>query len=435
MKICTATCDDIEPLSVLEGLYYPSDEAASYETMIMRQAVAGEYFLVMKSNENSIVGFINATRSHDSTIHHSSMTSHEKDGKSLIIHSVVIEQSQRREGLAQYFLKSYVETIRNYTDIDQILLLSKGYLLSLYNKCGFTIVGISSVTHGKEPWFEMSIKLNDIRYTSQYQVDAFTDKAFSGNPAAVVLTHKSPEWMLKVAEENNLAETAFLQIRKNELYSYDLRWFTPTKEVELCGHATLASAHTLYELNKVPKSQTIHFHTLHSGILTASIGSDNTVILNFPSVSPVILEQISINEEYKYLEIGLGIHKEDIIYMGRNTYDLFVEISPQSFIDMIPRDFSALVSLGGRGVIITCTGARQRQRQICFFPRYGINEDPVTGSAHCALAPYWCTKLNQTKLLGYQASKRGGQVDVTLDGDRVHLSGPSVTTIESKILV
>lgn len=461
-----AKAKDIPVLHILESESFPMDEAASFASMLYRCNVANEFFYCFDSNAvvkndlniESPIGFINGTCSIENTIHDDSMSIHQVEGRNLVIHSVTISPDFRKKGLGSALLNDYVEKIKANRSVDKISLLSKAYLLSFYTSCGFQIDRVSDVHHGQDIWFELSLDVASLRLPDQLQIDAFSNGPFTGNPAAVVFEHRDDIWMQKIAEENNLAETSFLSSHEKSTNSFDLRWFTPVSEVELCGHATLAAAHALYSTKRVSRELPISFHTRHSGILIAESKENGFINLDFPShppkeVSPTFNEETSISKGFKFA-------KEDIVFLGRSPYDLVIEVLPQAFMKMRDLDFNSIAELGGRGVIITCLGGRHNSLALaspdhpvtnaqydfvsrCFFPRYGINEDPVTGSAHCTLAPYWFEKLkpvmeseNRAVMVAYQSSQRGGVLLLELkDGDRVILSGQCVTTITSKILV
>ena len=263
-----------------------------------------------------------------------------------------------------------------------------------------------------------------------WQVDAFTDQPFTGNPAAVCLlaSEQSDTWMQKVAAEMNLSETAFV-VPGNTASEFRLRWFTPNVEVDLCGHATLAAAHTLFEQSRVDSSVPIRFHT-NSGVLTCSQEGD-LITLDFPSTPPVesIDDQIVIQAQ---AAIGM-----QAVHFAGTRFDMFLVASdPQTVRDLQP-NFDRLAQIDVRGFIVT---AQSHEKGIDFIsrffaPRCGINEDPVTGSAHCALAPYWAAELHRETLIGYQASRRGGTVRSQVIGDRVKLSGQAITILEGNIIV
>lgn len=258
-----------------------------------------------------------------------------------------------------------------------------------------------------------------------FQVDAFADKAFSGNPAGVCLLlngQQDPEWMQKVAMEMNLSETAFLAPLED---GWSLRWFTPAVEVDLCGHATLASAHVLFNQGLAEPGETIIFHTL-SGILTAR-QSGSLLELDFPA-EPAWKEEINPG-----IVEALGAAP---LFSGRNRIDFLIEVaSEQELLELAP-DMGRLAALTERGVMVTAKAARPDCDFVSrfFAPGIGIDEDPVTGSAHCCLGPYWKNKLDKEEFSAWQASSRGGAVRVSLRGDRVLLAGQAVMVIQGELL-
>ncbi len=251
------------------------------------------------------------------------------------------------------------------------------------------------------------------------QVDAFTDRPFRGNPAAVcILPQPRPaEWMQDLAREMNLSETAFL-LREED--AYGLRWFTPRVEVDLCGHATLASAHVLWEEGQLDPGATARFHT-RSGPLTAW-RAGSWIEMDFPADPPAAAEAPAGLEE------ALGARP---VGVARGRFDLLVEIGSEGELRRLSPDFRRLVQVEARGVIVTAPSATREADFVSrfFAPRAGVDEDPVTGSAHCCLAPFWGARLKKTELVGYQASARGGVVRVRLAGDRVILGGRAVTVM------
>jgi len=257
-----------------------------------------------------------------------------------------------------------------------------------------------------------------------WQVDAFTDRPFAGNPAAVVWldADADPAWMQHVAAEMNLAETAFVQKRPDG--DYHLRWFTPAVEVDLCGHATLASAHALWTSGTVPPDP-LRFHT-RSGVLTCARNGD-LIELDFPA-TPVV----DVPTETMVLE-GLGV---SIGQFGRSKFDVVVRLDSDAAVRAVRPDYNKLGAVKARGVIVTATSDDQKYDFVSRFfgPQVGIDEDPVTGSAHCALAPYWSSKLGKKEMTGYQASSRGGVVRVRLLGDRIILGGQAVTVLEGALV-
>jgi PhzF family phenazine biosynthesis protein len=256
------------------------------------------------------------------------------------------------------------------------------------------------------------------------QIDAFTDKPFAGNPAAVCLMETAAEeaWMQAIAAEMNLSETAFLYPIDR---GYHLRWFTPTIEVELCGHATLASAHLLYEDGHVPSDRSVRFKTL-GGELSAS-RKDGWIELDFP-VTPC-----RPSEPPAGLAAALGADIRECM-VTKSRY--LIELESEAAVRSLRPNFSAIAAATDRRVIITAkatTGGLDFVSRY-FAPSIGINEDPVTGSAHTVLAPYWADKLGKTRFTAFQASARGGWVKVELRGDRVLLGGQAVTVMRGELL-
>ena len=258
-------------------------------------------------------------------------------------------------------------------------------------------------------------------------VDAFTQVPFAGNPAAVcILKKRRPDaWMQAVAKEMNLSETAFL-LPQNE-GSYQLRWFTPKVEVKLCGHATLASAHILWEEGYVPETETLRFETL-SGILTTERLESGWIALNFPSQT--VTESACPNE------LRQALHVEPTFVVGNGAV-LLVEVASKEVLLGIDPDFDLLLRSGCGRVIVTCRA--QPHEPYDFFSRFfapdaGINEDPVTGSAHCVLGPYWAERLGRTDLKAFQASERGGELRLSIRGNRTILQGRAVTVLRGNLL-
>ena len=256
------------------------------------------------------------------------------------------------------------------------------------------------------------------------QVDAFTDTPFSGTPAAVCILPEGRDegWMQDVAREVNLSETAFLQPRED---GYNLRWFTPAAEVDLCGHATLAGAHVLWETGRLPLDVQARFHTL-SGLLTAE-RKGNWIELDFPA------EPSEPVPAPPGLAEALGATPR---YVGKNRLDDYlVEIESEETVRTISPDLQLLESIPSRGFIVTSVAASGEHDFVSrfFAPSVGINEDPVTGSVHCCLGPFWGDRLGKSEMVGYQASERGGLVRVRLNGDRVLLGGQAVTVMTGEL--
>ena len=256
------------------------------------------------------------------------------------------------------------------------------------------------------------------------QVDAFTSTPFHGNPAAVCVLPAPAEekWMQAVAAEMNLSETAFLH---REEGGFRLRWFTPTLEVDLCGHATLASAHVLWEDGHLPRGERARFFS-KSGPLTAD-ARDGFIELDFPASAtrpaqaPADLVQ------------GLGVALD---FVGVTPFDYLVEVASEEIVRALRPDMSALARVDTRGIIVTARANTAKYDFVSRFfgPRAGVPEDPVTGSAHCALGPYWKSRLGKDVFFAHQASLRGGDVRVEVSGDRVKLGGQAITVLRGELV-
>lgn len=256
------------------------------------------------------------------------------------------------------------------------------------------------------------------------QVDAFTTSPFDGNPAAVCVLPRPADatWMQRVAREMNLSETAFL-VRQGECWQ--LRWFTPTVEVDLCGHATLASAHVLWEDEHLAPAARACFET-KSGRLTAERRGE-WIEMDFPAQPAVPVSPP---------EALLAALEAQARYVGKSRTDYLVEVATAAEVRALAPDFTRLRSCPARGVIVTSHAEASDHDFVSrfFAPAAGVDEDPVTGSAHCCLAPYWGAKLGKTEMVGHQVSARGGVVTVRLAGDRVMLGGQAVTVLRGELL-
>ncbi len=257
-----------------------------------------------------------------------------------------------------------------------------------------------------------------------FQVDAFTDVPYAGNPAAVcpMPGPADERWMQLVAREMNLSETAFLYPKDD---GFNLRWFTPTLEVDLCGHATLASAHVLWEEGYLERGQRARFLT-RSGLITAE-AKGKWIDMDFPSE----LEQRA--PPPPNLAKALGVTPT---YVGRNRLDYLVEVESEEIVRRLLPDFRLLRTIPGRGVMVTARASSSGYDFVSryFAPQFGIDEDPVTGSAHCCLGPFWGERLGKAEMTGYQASARGGVVRVRLAGERVILAGQAVTVLRGELV-
>lgn len=255
-----------------------------------------------------------------------------------------------------------------------------------------------------------------------YQVDAFASAVFEGNPAAVCPLQNwlSDDLLQKIAEENNLSETAFFVLKEN---TYQLRWFTPKGEVDLCGHATLAAAHVLFT-HLGHRGQTIHFQTRSGLLLVTKVPEGYS--MDFPAtlVQPV--------EGPDMLLTGLGISSAECVLAG---FDYIVVLSNESEVKAIVPEFEKLAQLELRGVVVTAPGESVDFVSRCFYPKLRVNEDPVTGSAHCQLAPYWCERLDKNRVTAQQLSERTGKIKCTLVEDRVILEGNAVDYLQGQISI
>ena len=247
-----------------------------------------------------------------------------------------------------------------------------------------------------------------------FQVDAFARRPFKGNPAAVCILEEPARaaWMQAVAAEMNLSETAFVVPRAE---GWGLRWFTPQCEVELCGHATLASAHALFEsgLAEAP----VTFHTASGALTCDRVPGSAAVSMDFPATpaEPCAVPDVAF----------------EVVEAARNGWDLLLRVPDEAAVRAVDADFS---SLDARGIIVTATGSEFDFVSRYFAPRVGVDEDPVTGSAHCTLGPFWAERLGKSQFRAFQASARGGEVGVTLKGDRVILAGQAVTISSGRLL-
>jgi PhzF family phenazine biosynthesis protein len=250
-------------------------------------------------------------------------------------------------------------------------------------------------------------------------VDAFADRPFAGNPAAVCLlgSAQDADWMQAVAAEMHLSETAFVRSLDD---GFELRWFTPAIEVELCGHATLAAAHVLWTEGVVGAVEPIRFHT-KSGVLTC-VNRNGMIELDFPATPaehaeppPGLLDALQVNPSF----------------VGRSKFDRFLLVESEQLVRSLSPDFARLRQIPMRGVIVTSISDDSEFDFVSryFAPGAGVDEDPVTGSAHCCLGPFWSERLGKSELTGYQASSRGGIVRTRIEGDRVILGGHAVTVL------
>jgi PhzF family phenazine biosynthesis protein len=265
---------------------------------------------------------------------------------------------------------------------------------------------------------------NDPMSSPFFLVDAFTEHPFAGNPAGVCLPADDRDhlWMQAVAAEMNQAETAFLRLRADG--DWDLRWFTPAIEVDLCGHATLASAHVLWETGRGSRGRPVRFHT-RSGVLTCT-AVKGRIEMDFPA------EPASAIESPAEEAFAFGASP---VFVGRNRMDMLVVLNSAEAVRKLNPDMNQVAKIKARGVIVTARSDKPDADFVSrfFAPQSGVAEDPVTGSAHCCLAPYWRDVLGKDELIGHQVSKRGGYVAVRCAGGRVILGGTAVTVVEGSL--
>ena len=267
------------------------------------------------------------------------------------------------------------------------------------------------------------------------QVDAFTATPFQGNPAAVCLLDapRDEKWLASVAREMNLSETAFLTPDPADHGAFHLRWFTPAVEVALCGHATLASAHALWEEGHLPPHAEARFHT-KSGLLTCTrLG--HWIEMDFPATPVTPVDPADAPAQLAEA-LFAGTEPAAFQFIGRSKFDYLIELPDEDTVRRLTPNHHLLRQLPVRGIIVTARANPGQPWDFVsrfFAPGSGIDEDPVTGSAHCALAPYWFQKTGQAEMTGCQASPRGGIVKVRPVGDRVFLSGQAVTVLRGKL--
>ena len=454
---------DLQHAIDIELASYPADEAASLQSLTYRQKNAGNAFIGAYSQSN-LVGFICGTCTNASNLEEETMSKHEDTGTSLCIHSVVVAQSHRKQGIATRMLRHYCITVPlHFPNVNQFRLISKAHLIHFYQHAGgFEFVQLWPFHHGKDHWFEMQRSFTQLK---QYQVDAFVtpNKNFSGNPAAVTIlpvgmTVPDDEWHKNVAASNALSETAFLQLRTRQeidseakgkeqeqeqkgVVAYNLRWFTPTTEVDLCGHATLAAAAALWETGTAHRDYTgiankdgdavtsLHFHTKKSGVLIATRNKNKSITLNFPSDPPIQCQDDDAKKLTASIQAAFGMEEyQGKMIVCKGKFDLLIHVDSVGFLSIQP-NMNLISKINARGVVVT-TEAGFKMKDVDFISRWfgpqsGVPEDPVTGSAHCMLCCYWQEKLGKKAMKAYQASSRSGMLTVELseDGERVSLTG------------
>lgn len=485
---------DVPRAAELEAAGYPPDEAASAEQLAYRAARAPDYFYGLYDGD-ALVGFVVGTCyvGTDGALDESTMSSHDESGDgplTLCVHSVVVEAARRRAGLGRAMVCEYVERIARGAStrrVARILLITKPANLGLYASCGFSLVGRSSVVHGAEPWYEMALRTAHARAQPFVQVDAFTGQPFCGNPAAVLFTQRGGDaaWMQRVAEENNLAETAFVEPAgalgaDGACDAWSLRWFTPALEVGLCLHATVGAAHALWHTRRAPAGRPLSLRTRSSGELLASQLADGwvSVELAAPALTPCAADAelrakaADLDAELVALLAACGVRepapraRADALVGPPSCRELLLVLSAAEWAQLADVPDLAVVRavtarLGLLGVILTvegdgCAGTAHAERSRMyaraagglpaldftsrfFAPAAGVDEDPVTGSAHALLGPFWAERKGLppgARMHAYQASRRGGLVRVAAleGGARVRVEGEAVVVLEGQLL-
>lgn len=512
---------DIPACYEIEQASYPQDEAASKSALQYRQHHAAPYFWCavisrddthnnINNNDNNynndaedeiIVGYICSTRCWEFT--HDSLSTHDTSGPLLAIHSVVVSEKYRGQGIAMAMLKYYITAIAAMKDgIEKLVLMAKKDLLGFYVQCGFKVTRVSDIVHGQDLWYDCEFPLVQNEHHPYWVLDSFTEKGGSGNPAAVVVLpppssdedahENNTEWMKVVAKEFNLSETAFIwpnrtEVKKvkqdedgeksaaaaddddeevqgggGEVVNYVIRYFTCNgTEVDLCGHATLASAAVLFQTRKIKNDATIVFEANKHKLPVSLEGK--TWMRNAPIKLKMIFPKKSLCEVTASADrcavlgmlktaFSMDFDAENILYLGldQDGGDVLIELTRDHFLQIGYDNihYSALMEWKGysRGVILCCREnhpveeeEEKEDVQVVdylsrfFGPKAGINEDPVTGSAHCTLGPYFGAKLHKTTVVGKQMSERGGTVTCVLEDDRVSIMGTAITTMTGSL--
>lgn len=493
VKYRTATPTDILQVFDMEKEALSKDEAASKNDLRYRQHHAAPFFRCAvlehedeENDEDVVIGYISSTRCEpDENDFYT--TNHHPEVASLMIHSMLIRNEYRHNGLGKHMVENYMESLREFNEtaenpIGSVILFAKENQLTLYLHCGFSVVRPSKDLNGSGMLYFLERKLDEpsafkaSRHADEvggvdcYIVDSFASAPGTGNPAAVVVMPKDTQaeamakWMHAVAAEFNLSETAFCWPSSDQLSSpsneehWDIRYFTPKVEIPLCGHATLASAAILYQTLKRHPDYRIVFHaseddlTMERAEQTDDLGALRTRIsMEFPLKPP--REVVTSDDK---LSIGMMLEAAfscelDPLYLGvSDTGDVLIELKPEGFheIGYEKINFKALMEWDGyyRGVIICCANQLQDSDSNededpvkpdflsrFFGPKAGINEDPVTGSAHCVLGPYYAQKLGKDLVIGKQTSERGGYVECLVKEESIRLTGTAFTTLTGKL--
>mmetsp|Transcript_23788 Transcript_23788/g.44166 ORF Transcript_23788/g.44166 Transcript_23788/m.44166 type:complete len:486 (+) Transcript_23788:94-1551(+) len=437
-----------QSIALNEAAFPPGDgEAASVFEQRSREQ-PDLFWAAVTGSE--VVAFVNGTCTTQSSIEQDTMTVHEDEGSTLVVQSLAVKPDYQKQGLGRLVLRKYLETVvKNRVNVSLALLLTKGKNAPTYESVGFSFRRKSPVVLGKTPWLEYGTFL---RSTQVACVNAFSDPSttYTGNPAAVCVmpfTSKTIEpydplwaftddynpeglsesWMQKVAMQMNLSETAFLRDLgsvddSGVQHAFELRWLTPTSEVDLCGHATMASAFALWSadaelpgFDRYGSAERFVFHT-RSGKLFADRTAEGHVSLKFPATNNT---DISGTPEAEMAVRDLGLSANDVVCVVKNKMDICVEVASDQIVYDVKPDLAALAKIKSRAFSVTSRAGSQREGidivARLFGPAVGIDEDPFTGSMCTYLATHWAPKLEKSSLTIYQASKRGGKAIINLD--------------------
>jgi PhzF family phenazine biosynthesis protein len=490
IKYRVATPTDILQIFDMEQEALSREEAASKNDLRYRQHHAAPFFRCAvlehedeENDEDVVVGYISSTRCEPDE-NDSYTTSHHPEVSSLMIHSMIIRNEYRHNGLAKHMVQNYLEALHEFNEtaenpIGSVILFAKENLLTLYLHSGFSVLRPSrgedngnGMLYFLERKLEEPSALKATRHDDEvggmecYIVDSFASAPGTGNPAAVVLMPKETQadsmakWMHTVAAEFNLSETAFCWPSSEPTSSpsneehWDIRYYTPKVEMPLCGHATLASAAILYQTLKRHPDYRIVFHAREDDLTMerAEPSADTSALrtrisMEFPSKPP--REVVTSDDKLSIrmmLESAFSCQL-DPLYLGvADTGDVLIELKPETFheIGYEKINYKAFMEWDGyyRGVIVCCSEAVQEPGSLeeeeavkpdflsrFFGPKAGIDEDPVTGSAHCVLGPYYAQKLGKNLVVGQQTSERGGYVECLVKEDAVRLTGIAFTTL------
>lgn len=466
---------EVEECARIQSASNLNSGATSLALLQKLQCEAGPYFLGTfdQAAGDTLIGFVAGRRLNrrDGTL--SPTDTHLIEGSCLHVQSVFTRTDMRGKGVALLMLKSYIRAVAKeargvQTSPSECVVVVESPFVRLFHKAGFQLVGPCLSMNSEGARFELCID-NLARFVvaeELLQFDSFASFPGTGNPGALVFTQRNGDeaWMQSVALENNLAETAFVERLSDTEYTgkdkasvFSLRWFTPNYEVDLCGHATLGAAHGLWESGRADKHRPIAFQTRVSGVLTCTLAPAGWIQMDFPADPPVMSDgesdPLQVLPKTRELACAIGIAEASVLAVGRGRFDIMCEVTPEAFDALAPNQ-AVIATFATRGLVATtagCRGSRDGERaegpaegavvdfRSRFFRRVGTLEDPVTGSAHCMLAPYWAKRLSRSgdgsSVVGFQASARGGAVRCQLTGGgcRVVISGRVVTSMKGTL--